>query len=144
MQLIIRAIGREKDQSMLSLCKEYMKRIPWSLKIEEFEANNEIKEGEMLLSKLAKNSYIYVLDEHGQQHSSIEFAEHLTNTIERSYNSIYFMIGGASGHHKNLLNAANHTLSLSKMTFPHKMVRYILLEQVYRAFTISQNHPYHK
>jgi len=151
MQIIIRAIGKEKNKTVQELIDEYLKRMKWKVSIEEFEAPKEKnpltlkeKEAELLLANIAKNSFIYVLDENGLQMKSEEFSTNINKNIANSYEKIYFIIGGAFGLADKVKQRANYLLSLSKMTLPHKLVRVVLIEQLYRAYSIKTNHPYHK
>ena len=82
-------------------------------------------------------------DSHGQQYNSIEFSKKLQN-IYKSYSNIDFIIGGSHGLDKTILEASNEILSFSKFTFPHRLFKLILTEQLYRAFSIVNNKPYHK
>lgn len=101
------------------------------------------KEGEIILSKLRPADHVILLDEHGREYRSVEFAKHLEQLISRSSQDIVFVIGGAYGFSQAVYNRANAMLSLSKMTFSHQMVRTVFTEQLYRAFTIMRGEPYH-
>ena len=101
------------------------------------------KEGEIILSKLRPADHVILLDEHGREYRSVEFAKHLELLISRSSQDIVFVIGGAYGFSQAVYNRANAMLSLSKMTFSHQMVRTVFTEQLYRAFTIMRGEPYH-
>lgn len=100
------------------------------------------KEGELILKQLHPDDTIVLLDEHGVEYRSIEFASFLEkkqNTVRR----LIFVIGGPYGFSKDVYNRANNKISLSKMTFSHQMVRLIFTEQLYRACTIIKGEPYH-
>ncbi|MGN1344443.1 MAG: 23S rRNA (pseudouridine(1915)-N(3))-methyltransferase RlmH, partial [Traorella sp.] len=112
-----------------------------SLKDEE---NCRIKEGERVLSKIKDSDYVYLLDLHGKQVDSISFAHDIENLMNKGNSTITFIIGGSTGVSPNLIQRANFRLCLSTMTFTHLMTRGILLEQIYRAFTIINNKTYHK
>ena len=102
------------------------------------------KEGSNIISQIKKDTYLICLDLKGKQFSSEEFSEKLEN-ISLNYNSsITFVIGGSLGISNDVLNKANELISFSKMTFPHQLFRVFLLEQIYRAFKISNNENYHK
>ena len=150
MEIIIRAIGKERSKLYLDAKDEYLKRTRWKVKIEEIEPVKDLpvelikeKEGELLLAKIPTGSLIISLDERGKQLKSEPFAKWLEERLS-GYSQIYFLIGGAFGLSEEIRNKSNHLLSLSEMTLPHKLVRVILLEQLYRAYTIINNHPYHK
>ena len=150
MKIIVRCIGKEKDTASLYWCKEYIKRTPWKINFEELPSSqkinvDEIKEEEAknLLSKVTTTSYLIALDESGVEMRSVEFSDFLTS-ISKTNKEITFFIGGAYGLSENLKKKCNKLVSLSMMTLPHKMVRMFLSEQLYRAYTISTKHPYHK
>lgn len=101
------------------------------------------REGEIILSKLRSGDYVILLDEHGREFRSVEFAKYMEQLISRSSQDIVFIIGGAYGFSQAVYDRANAKLSLSKMTFSHQMVRTVFAEQLYRAFTIMRGEPYH-
>ncbi len=151
MKIIIRAIGKDTSKELNSLIAEYVKRLPWELKIEELVCNkkgsvDEVKkwEGELLLNKIEKDSYVIALDEVGKKYDSVKFSKLIKSQIDNGIRRFYFLIGGANGHSDEVCKKASCLLSLSDMTFAHKIVRLILIEQIYRAYTIMQDHPYHK
>ena len=101
------------------------------------------KEGELILKNIKPTDDVILLDEHGKQYGSVEFATLLQNKINYEGKDIVFVIGGAYGFSEPVYNRANSKISLSKMTFSHQMVRAIFAEQIYRAFTIMRGEPYH-
>ena len=107
------------------------------------EMDLKIKEGEMILGFLKKEDYLVVLDENGKQISSEELAEFLQARGNESEKNIVFLIGGAYGLSQDVLHRANYKWSLSKLVFPHQLVRLILAEQIYRACSILKNEKYH-
>ena len=107
------------------------------------EAVIKEKEGEIILSKLRPADYVVLLDEHGKEYRSVEFAQKLEALMSRSSRDIVFVIGGAYGFAEAVYSRADEKLSLSKMTFSHQMVRTVFTEQLYRAFTIIKGEPYH-
>jgi len=107
------------------------------------EAVIKEKEGEIILSKLRPADYVILLDEHGKEYRSIEFAQKLEALMSRNSRDIVFVIGGAYGFSEAVYSRAEEKLSLSKMTFSHQMVRTVFTEQLYRAFTIIKGEPYH-
>lgn len=100
-------------------------------------------EGDVILKKLSKADYIVLLDEKGKQLNSIEFARFLQELMNKGAGSLYFITGGAYGFSGDVYKAAQFKLSLSAMTTTHQLVRLHFTEQLYRAFTIINNHPYH-
>lgn len=151
MRISICAIGKEKTSSLSHmLMHTYLKRIPWNVDIHAFEVKKKLpenalkeQEAELLRSAVPKSAIKVALDETGVVLTSQQFAKKMQQWQERSQ-PIAFLIGGAAGHCKQLLHACDETLSLGKMTWPHMMVRAMLTEQIYRAYTILHNHPYHK
>ena len=102
------------------------------------------KEGKKILSKIKDNSYVIALAIDGKNLSSEELADTMSKLAVRGNRHITFVIGGSLGLSDEVLKRADYKLSFSKMTFPHQLMRLILLEQVYRAFRINNNEPYHK
>ena len=101
-------------------------------------------EGENILRKILGDDYVVALDSHGQQLSSEQFAEFFQTRTMRGIVKFAFVIGGPLGLSADILKKANEVLSLSKMTLPHELSRVMLLEQIYRAFSILRNEKYHK
>lgn len=101
------------------------------------------KEGDILLSQIKPSDDVILLDEHGKQYRSVEFAQFLRDKMSRSGRDMVFVIGGAYGFSDAVYARANGKMSLSAMTFSHQMVRTIFAEQLYRAFTIIKGEPYH-
>jgi len=101
------------------------------------------KEGEMILEWVKKEDYLVALDEKGKELTSEKLADFLQARANESVRTIIFLIGGAFGWDEAILKRANFTLSLSRLTFPHQLVRLLLAEQVYRACTILKNEKYH-
>ena len=101
------------------------------------------KEGDLILKNIRPTDEVVLLDEHGKEYSSLEFASLLQNKINYESKDIVFVIGGAYGFSEPVYKRANSKISLSRMTFSHQMVRAIFAEQIYRAFTIMKGEPYH-
>ncbi len=101
------------------------------------------KEGELLLSRLSPSDFLVLLDERGKQHSSEEMAKFIESKTSLPVKHLVFVVGGAFGFAENIYKRANGTLSLSRLTFSHQLVRLIFMEQLYRAFTILKGEPYH-
>lgn len=149
-ELHLIVVGKLSDREIETLEKDYFKRITTpKLTIHEVRAhaedlNKEAKEVLAKISDLSKNEnpYIVLLTEKGKQFDSVGFSKWQQNIVERQ--SIIYIIGGASGHGQEVINKANFKFSLSELTYPHKLARLLLVEQVYRAQTIQANHPYNK
>ena len=107
------------------------------------EAEQKRLEGEAILRLLNESDHVTLLDEHGAELRSIEFAELVQRRMSSGVKRLVFVIGGAYGLSEALYQRANSKVSLSKMTFSHQIVRAIFAEQLYRAFTILKNEPYH-
>ena len=101
------------------------------------------KEGELILKRLKDTDEVILLDEHGREYRSVEWAAFLGEKLSRSSRDLVFVVGGAYGFSQKVYDRAASRLSLSKMTFSHQMVRTIFAEQLYRAFTIIKGEPYH-
>ena len=101
------------------------------------------KEAELILKNVKPTDDVILLDEHGREYSSVEFAKLIDNKIAYEGKDIVFVIGGAYGFSEAVYKRANSKISLSRMTFSHQMVRAIFAEQIYRAFTIIKGEPYH-
>lgn len=143
-------VGKTKESFIKEAVDEYIKRIRGDCKLEiitikekKGERTKVIKqEGEEILKKLSDSSYFVVaLDVKGNEKSSEKFAEFIEKMKQKG--NLCFLIGGAYGLSPDVLTRADETMSLSKMTFTHQMVRMILLEQLYRAFSILENKSYH-
>jgi len=103
----------------------------------------KVKEGELILKNLRPDDYVILLDERGRHFTSLEWAAELEKRMTCGGRDIVFVVGGAYGFSEDVYKRANESLSLSKMTFSHQIVRFIFLEQLYRAFTIIKGEPYH-
>lgn len=143
MKLHILAIGKLRD-AYAELCAEYAKRLSGSIKIKELTAATQKAEGRALLEALPTKAFVVILDEHGKDLSSRELAAKLEGWQNQSLNDLAFIIGGADGLTAEVKEKANFVLGLGKKTWPHKLVRVMLLEQLYRAQQINSGHPYHR
>jgi 23S rRNA (pseudouridine1915-N3)-methyltransferase len=159
MNITILAVGKLKERYLVEGIKEYSKRLSKYTKLNIIEVQDEkapdhlnendiiqvlFKEGEKLLKKFPKDSYNIALTLDGNTYTSEEFASKIEQ-IKLYHNShITFIIGGSHGLSKHVLTQVDETLSFSKFTFPHQLMRLILLEQIYRSFRINNNEPYHK
>ena len=142
-------VGKLKDAHLEALEHDYLKRInnP-DLVIHELKASAENKEaeGEAILKKVRElsqggTSHMIVMSEWGKRFTSVAFAEWTKTLLEKQ--KVFFVIGGAEGFSDEVLKACQEKISLSELTFPHKLARILLVEQLYRAQTIRSGHPYH-
>ena len=101
-------------------------------------------EGQNILVAIDNSDYVVLLDEHGKEYKSIEFASLIDKKMQTVAKRLVFVVGGPYGFSEDVYKRANEKISLSKMTFPHRLFRVMLLEQIYRAFTILNNVGYHK
>ncbi len=147
--------GKTTDAYIIEGIKTYEKRIKrylsfqiqytQDLKNTKNLSKEEIKnkEGILLLKQIEANDFVILLDEHGKQYRSLEFAQHIQSLMNRNLKRVVFVIGGPYGFSKTLHERANGKLSLSKMTFSHQIIRLLFMEQLYRAFSILNHEPYH-
>nr|WP_304213478.1 23S rRNA (pseudouridine(1915)-N(3))-methyltransferase RlmH [Fredinandcohnia onubensis] len=159
MNITIVTIGKLKEKYLIQGINEYLKRLTAYAKVEIIELADEKapenlsesemdqvkqKEGERILSKVSDDTHVIALAIEGKMKSSEQLAADIENLATYGKSKIAFIIGGSLGLSKDVMKRANDTLSFSKMTFPHQLMRLILVEQVYRAFRIIRNEPYHK
>lgn len=156
MNIKIIAVGKIKEQYLKDAIKEYEKRLaPFcSFSIVEVQAeqiNDESLcekykelEADRILQTIKQGSYIITLEIKGKMFSSEMFAQKIKDISNEGINDVSFIIGGANGLHQKVTNISNLKLSFSSMTFTHQMIRLLLIEQIYRAFKINANEPYHR
>jgi 23S rRNA (pseudouridine1915-N3)-methyltransferase len=146
-------VGKIRNQGLLNLIQEYEKRIKHfcDLAVVEVKSTQSatreqsmLNEGERLLEKIDRTDYVVVLDAGGESPSTEQFSKFMAEHQDRQLQNLVFVVGGHWGLVNDIKSRANRTLSLSKMTFNHEMIRLFLLEQIYRAFTIIHHFPYHK
>lgn len=142
-------VGKTSNKQLTALINDYIKRISHyapvqmiEIKEERNDKNIKEKEADKILDILNPNDYVVLLDERGEQHSSIAFAQWL-NKRRLSGKNLALIVGGAYGFSQRLYNKSDEMLSLSKMTFSHEMVRLFITEQIYRACTILKGESYH-
>lgn len=145
------AVGRLKSGPLQELCDEYRRRTPLQLEIREVEERRPLsgderkqREGELILKELPKGALLVALDERGKSYDSAAFAKQFAAWRTQSGDNLAFVIGGADGLAPAVLEKAAQRLALGAMTWPHLLVRAMLLEQIYRAHTILTGHPYHR
>lgn len=159
MKIDILCVGKIKEKFYDDALKEYLKRLSRYARVSLVEVKDEKtqegasehedelvlqKEGERLEKYIEDDAYIIALCIEGQQATSTEFADIITSIENSGKSHIQFIIGGSLGIDKDIKKRSDMRLSFSKMTFPHQLMRVILLEQVYRAYRIKNNEPYHK
>ncbi len=159
MKITILCVGKIKESFYRQAIEEYVKRLGKYCKIEIVEVSdektpdrasevmeNQIKEREAdrLIEKLKDDSYLFTLEIKGKKFSSEAFAETIEKLTVQGKSHLTFIIGGSLGLHEKVLRLSNQPISFSDMTFPHQLMRVILTEQIYRAFRIINNEPYHK
>lgn len=154
LNITILALGKLKEKYWAEAEKEYLKRLSPYAKIKIIELPEEAftekdniemiknKEADKIQNNLPKNSFVIALHERGEEITSPDLANFLENNSTKGENLV-FIIGGPRGLHTDILNLADKKISLSQLTFPHQMVRTILLEQIYRSVTIMQGKSYH-
>lgn len=155
MTIKLLAIGKTDSKALQGLIDVYTKRLQHYVKFELelipdlknsknlSEDQQKIKEGELILKKINATDVLVLLDEEGKLLSSIEFSSYLQKKMNSGIKQLVFLIGGPYGFSQEIYTAAAGKISLSKMTFSHQMIRLFITEQVYRAFTILKNEPYH-
>ncbi|MEA1786888.1 23S rRNA (pseudouridine(1915)-N(3))-methyltransferase RlmH [Arenibacter sp. GZD96] len=155
MTIKLMVIGKTDSPELHHLISIYESRLRHYIKFEsEFipdlkntkhlsETQQKEKEGELLLKKLNATDTLLLLDENGKQFSSIDFAAQLQKKMNSGIKQLVFVVGGPYGFSTAVYQKASGTISLSKMTFSHQMVRLFMVEQLYRAFTILHHEPYH-
>lgn len=156
MNIKVIAVGKIKEQYLKDAIKEYEKRLMsfCSFSVIEVVAeqiNDESLcekykeiEADRILQNIKQNSYIITLEIKGKSFSSESFAQKIKDISNEGINDVVFIIGGANGLHKKVSDIANLKISFSQMTFTHQMIRLLLIEQIYRAFKINANEPYHR
>lgn len=158
MKITVACVGKIKEKYFTDAINEYSKRLSRYVSLNIAETADEkapenmskaqmlqVKEteGERLL-KIFKDSYVVALDIKGRKMTSEGFADFISGTMIKGVSHITFVIGGSLGLSDKVLERADYKLSFSDMTFPHQLMRVILLEQIYRANRIMKNEPYHK
>ena len=152
-------VGRIKEKFYTQAVEEYSKRLSRYCRLEITELADEKtpdnasdamndrikeKEGDRILAAIPEGAYVIALAIEGRMCDSVELSKKLESLGVEGHGSIVFIIGGSLGLDRRVLDRADYKLSFSRMTFPHQLMRVILLEQAYRAYRISNNEPYHK
>ncbi|WP_311338639.1 23S rRNA (pseudouridine(1915)-N(3))-methyltransferase RlmH [Capnocytophaga leadbetteri] len=155
MNIKLIAVGKTDNPALQQLISTYEKRLSYYINFELqllpdiknskslSEEQQKIKEGELILSYVEPSHHLILLDERGKEYTSIAFADELQKKMNTGIKQLTFVIGGPYGFSQAIYQRANSKLSLSKLTFSHQMIRLFFVEQLYRAFTILRNEPYH-
>lgn len=159
MEITIIAVGKLKEKYLKNGIAEYLKRMKSYAKVKIVEVNDEpagqtlsnaeieqVKnaEGQRIIEKIPKRARVVALDLKGKNLTSEAFAAEIEETMTYGMSQIVFIIGGSNGLSDEVLQKTNLKISFGKMTYPHQLMRLILIEQIYRAFKIMRNEPYHK
>ncbi|WP_123054860.1 23S rRNA (pseudouridine(1915)-N(3))-methyltransferase RlmH [Clostridium sp. JN-1] len=159
MKIDIVCVGKIKENYLRDAIKEYSKRLSRYCKLQILEVPDEKapenysnkekeiikkKEGKSILKHIKENSFIITLDLRGKMLSSEEMSSFIKDCCIKGHSNLVFIIGGSLGLSDEVLAKANFSLCFSKMTFPHQLMRVILMEQLYRSYKIMNNEPYHK
>lgn len=159
MKITLITVGKIKEKYFTGAIDEYSKRLSRYCKLNIIEVADEKtienaseteismiqeKEAERILKNISDDAYVITLEILGKMLDSVELADKIKNVTVNGKSHICFIIGGSVGLHDSVSKRADFKLSFSKMTFPHQLMRVVLLEQIYRAFRINNNEPYHK
>lgn len=159
MKIKVVTVGKLKEKYLKGGIAEYSKRISRFAKFEMIELSDEKTpdkasesenqkileiEGQRILSKIADRDFVIVLAIEGKTFFSEEFSKQLEETSIKGFSTLTFIIGGSLGLSSSVKNRANLSVSFGRLTLPHQLMRLVLVEQIYRAFTIQQGFPYHK
>jgi len=146
MKILIISVGKGKEIHFDDIWNEYSGRVNRSYPLEWLFLPNDIdsiKEGEKILSKVKEGDYVICLDEIGKELSTVELADFLQMRLNQGIKRLVFIIGGSYGLSQKVKEKADFTLSLSKLTLPHLLVRILLSETLYRAISVIKGDPYH-
>ena len=155
MKILLLVVGKTTESYFSEAIKEYSERLKHYITFDmevipelkntkslSMEVQKE-KEGELILKALQPGDVVVLLDEHGKEMRSLEFAEYMKRKMNTVNKRLVFIIGGPYGFSKKVYQVAHEKISMSKMTFSHQMIRLIFVEQIYRAMTILNGGPYH-
>ncbi len=155
MNIKLIAIGKTDNKNLQALIDEYTKRLGFYIKFDLevipdiknvknlSESEQKVKEGQLILSKLAPTDQLILLDENGKEFNSVGSSDFLQKKMNSGIKTLVFVIGGPYGFSEEVYQKAQGKVALSQMTFSHQMVRLFVIEQIYRGFTILNNEPYH-
>lgn len=155
MKITLMVVGKTTDSYLSTGIENYIKRLSFYIPFEIVyisdikntkNLSNEqqkILEGQSILKSLDPTDYVVLLDEHGKELTSVDFSKYIEKKMHNVPKRLVFIVGGPYGFSQDVKNVSKEKISLSKMTFPHEMIRLIFVEQLYRAMTIMNNEPYH-
>ena len=155
MKIKLLAIGKTDDKNLQLLVQKYQSRLKHYVKFELeiipdlknaknlSEAEQKDREGELILSRITATDQLILLDDKGESFSSVGFSKFMQKKMNSGVKQLVLVIGGPYGFSENIYQKCQGKLSFSKMTFSHQMIRLFVVEQIYRAFTILRNEPYH-
>lgn len=155
MKIKLLVIGKTDNKNLLQLINEYQNRLQHYIKFDLevipdlknaknlSEQQQKEKEGALILSKLNSSDFLILLDEKGKEFRSLNFADFLQKKMNSGIKQLVLVVGGPYGFSDKVYEKSQSKISLSKMTFSHQMIRLFVVEQLYRAFTILRNEPYH-
>lgn len=151
MRISVISVGRDRSGPTLELVQAYAGRCPWPIRLIDVgprtgpdPVRNRADEASRIQKSLSAGSVLIALDEHGQSLDSRAFASCLAHFQEDGRSDVAFVLGGADGLDPALVKRAERVLALGPMTWPHRLARVMLMEQLYRASTILAGHPYHR
>ncbi|MTD41966.1 23S rRNA (pseudouridine(1915)-N(3))-methyltransferase RlmH [Erwinia sp. CPCC 100877] len=159
MKIKIITVGKLKEKYLVQGINEYLKRLQKYAKVEIIELADEKapenlseaemlqvkdKEGERILAKISDQEYVFALAINGKQYSSEEFSKEIEQLGINGKSQLVFIIGGSLGLSEQVLKRSQKQLSFGKLTYPHQLMRLVLVEQIYRGFRIMRGEPYHK
>lgn len=159
MKITLITVGKIKEKYFKDAIAEYQKRLSRYCKLDIVEVADEMTpdkagealaaqikaiEGERILKKIPESAYVVTLEIKGESVTSEQLAEKMKTLFVKGVSHIVFIIGGSLGLTESVSDRADYKLSFSRMTFPHQLMRVVLLEQIYRSFRINANEPYHK
>lgn len=155
MKITLIAVGKTEDKYLIEGIEKYLSRLKHYINFNLLvipdikntknltEAQQKGKEAELISKQINNSDVVVLLDENGKKYSSVDFSTYLNKQMIGSVQHLVFIIGGPYGFDESIYKRANASVSLSAMTFSHQMVRLFFVEQLYRAFTILKNEPYH-
>lgn len=155
MKISLLVIGKTSHSYLMPGIEDYTKRINHYIPFDilyiadakntknQKELQQKVAEGKNILSAIEPADHVVLLDEHGREYRSLEFSQYIERKMQNVPKRLVFIIGGPYGFSEEVYSRANEKISLSKMTFPHDMIRLIFTEQLYRACSIMHNEPYH-
>lgn len=155
MKITLIAVGKTEDKYLIEGINKYLNRLKHYINFNMViipdvkntknltEAQQKTKEAEAINKQIGNSDVVILMDEKGKTYSSVQFSKYINKQMVGSVQNLVFIIGGPYGFDESIYKRANGSISLSEMTFSHQMVRLFFVEQLYRAFTILKNEPYH-